>query len=111
MLWASPHLQEMKERLAEQLDAGGREADSAAGRRLAELVRHVRIMRPCRLVCPAQRVSGKLHALGCVGCVGCDRCLCGLCTCVTAQQARHHSPLIYSCGPSSVDSLRAGATS
>lgn len=43
-------LQEMKSLLAEQLDAGGRDAESPAGRRLSELVRHVRIMRPCRLV-------------------------------------------------------------
>jgi hypothetical protein len=42
--------QEMKDLLAEQLAAGGRDADSPAGRRLSELIRHVRIMRPCRLV-------------------------------------------------------------
>ena len=42
--------QEMKDLLAKQLEAGGREEGSPAGRRLRELVRHVRIMRPCRLV-------------------------------------------------------------
>lgn len=40
----------MKEVLQRRLDEGGRDADSPAGRHLSEVVRHIRIMRPFRLV-------------------------------------------------------------
>jgi hypothetical protein len=49
--------QEMKAEMAQSLEAGGRDPSSLAGRRLTELIRHKRIMRPARLVRPApQRV-------------------------------------------------------